>query len=114
MKHFFSAFAPASGTAPGTWKLPPGRAMTLSHPEPGLLEVVDGAVWATFDGPHAGPPNDLGDHFVPAGDRLWVPAGQRLVVESWRADAPALLNWQPRAQPVPARAAPVNAGCGAT
>jgi hypothetical protein len=113
MKHLFSAFGRTSGTAPGTWKLPPGRAVTLSHPEPGMLEVVYGQVWATFDGPHAGPPNDLGDHVVHAGDRLWIPAGQRLVVESWRADAPAFLNWQPRARSAPARAAPVNATCSA-
>lgn len=113
MKHLFSAFAPASGTAPGTWKLPPGRALTLSPDEPGSLEVVYGAVWATFDGPHAGPANDLGDHVVHAGERLWLPAGRHLVVESWRADAPAFLNWRPRASSAPLSAAPVKAVCSA-
>jgi hypothetical protein len=103
MKHLFADPAPASGAAAtGTWKLPPGRAVTLSPREPGLLEVVYGEVWATFDGPHEGPLNDLGDHVVRAGDRLWIPAGQHLVVESWRSDAPAFL----RLDPVPANGAP--------
>ena len=113
MKHLFSDSAKAgSEAATGTWKLPPGRAVTLSPREPELLEVVYGEVWATFDGPHAGPLNDLGDHVVRAGDRLWIPAGQHLVVESWRSDAPAFLRLAPvpspavRRQAAPARAAP--------
>jgi hypothetical protein len=98
MKQLFSQSG--DHLVPGTWKLAPGRAMTLSPHEPGLLEVVYGEVWATFDGPHSGPPNDLGDHVVRAGERLCIPAGQHLVVESWRAEAPAFLNWDPSRSPV--------------
>lgn len=112
MKHLFSDSAQASReAATGTWKLLPGRAVTLSPREPGLLEVVYGEVWATFDGPHEGPPNDLGDHVVRAGGRLEIPAGKHLVVESWRADAPAFLRLSAvpapaiRPQAAPARAA---------
>lgn len=94
---------PAPAPVPGTWKLPAGHAMTLSPREPGLLEVVYGEVWATFDGPHAGPLNDWGDRVVRAGDRLWLHAGQHLVVESWRKDAPAFFNWEPRAPDTDAR-----------
>ncbi len=112
MKHLFFAATRSSGQpAPGTWKLPAGRAMTLSPREAGVLQVVYGEVWATFDGPHEGPLNDWGDHVVRAGERLRVPPGRRLVVESWRADAPAFLSWEPerssaRSTPAaPARAA---------
>lgn len=97
--------------APGTWKLRPGHAMTLSPREPGLLEVVYGEVWATFDGPHNGPPNNLGDHVVRAGERLWLAAGQNLVVESWRNDAPAFFSWDPAQIAVAAPQTVAGASC---
>jgi hypothetical protein len=80
---------------PGTWKLAAGRAITLEPRESGVLRVAHGQIWATFDGPHAGPLNDLGDHVVGAGERLPLRAGQRLVVEAWNAAAPAYFNWDP-------------------
>ena len=74
---------PASDLAlPGTWKLRAGRAITLEPREQGVLRVAHGGMWVTFDGPHAGPRNDLGDHFVAAGGALRVAPGQRLVIES--------------------------------
>ncbi len=84
-------------TAPlsGTWQLPGGQAITLQLREDGLLRVTRGRLWATFDGPHAGPPNDLGDHFIGPHEQLRVHAGQRLVAEAWTDGAPACFMWDP-------------------
>lgn len=89
-----------SATLPGTWKLAGGRAITLRPREAGILRVAHGQVWATFDGPHGGPPTDLGDHVIGAGDELKVRAGQRLVVEAWSATTPAYFSWDPLPLPV--------------
>jgi hypothetical protein len=80
---------------PGTWRLAAGRAITLQPREAGILRVAHGQLWATFDGPHAGPPNDLGDRFVGVGEHLRLRAGQRLVVEARHAKAPAYFSWDP-------------------
>jgi hypothetical protein len=86
---------------PGTWKLAAGRAITLEPSEPGVLRVAHGQLWATYDGPHSGPLNDLGDRIVGVGERLSLRAGQRLVVEAWDTGAPAYFSWDP----LPARVA---------
>lgn len=96
--------SPSSPAVPGSWKLGPGRAMTLLPREPGVLRVAQGQLWATFDGPHGGPPNDLGDHVLGAGEQLRLRSGQRLVLESWNARAAAYFSWDPIAEP--ARSAP--------
>jgi hypothetical protein len=88
---------------PGTWKLAPGRAITLEPREAGTLKVAHGQIWATYDGPHAGPRNDLGDHIVGVGGQLRLRAGQRMVVEAWNDRAPAYFSWDPL--PVQVRAA---------
>ncbi|HXD42902.1 MAG TPA: DUF2917 domain-containing protein [Ramlibacter sp.] len=85
----------ATPALPGTWKLPVGRAITFQPREPGVLRVAHGQLWATFDGPHAGPLNDLGDHVVGAGGQLRVCAGQRLVVEAWNTKAATYFSWEP-------------------
>lgn len=108
LQHLDPAQSPGR-PAPGAWKLAPGRALTLSPRQAGALRVVYGEVWATFDGPHSGPPNDLGDRVVRAGERLCVKAGQHVVVESWRADAPAFFSWDPAQSPA---AAPRAMGAG--
>jgi hypothetical protein len=77
----------------GTWKLAPGRAMTLEPRENGLLRVLSGRVWVTCDGPHEGALNDLGDHILDAGDLLRLCAGKRWVVEAWTGAMPAHFNW---------------------
>ena len=87
-----SSTAPA---LPGTWKLAGGQAITLQPREAGILRVAHGQLWATFDGPHGGPLNDLGDHVVGAGEPLRLRAGQRLVVEAWDAQAPTYFSWDP-------------------
>jgi hypothetical protein len=85
---------------PGTWKLGAGRAITLRPKEDGVLRIAHGRLWATFDGPHGGPPNDQGDEILGVGDQLRLRAGQRLVVEAWDARAPAYFSWDPVPQAV--------------
>ncbi len=87
-----SSAAPA---LPGTWQLAPGRAITLRPREAGVLRVAYGQLWVTFDGPHGGPPNDLGDHVLGIGERLRLACGQRLVAEAWDAHGPAYFSWDP-------------------
>jgi hypothetical protein len=85
----------AAPALPGTWKLPAGEAITFQPREAGVLRVAHGQLWATFDGPHAGPLNDLGDHVIGAGERLRLCTGQRLVVEAWNTQAAAYFTWDP-------------------
>lgn len=92
---FRSSPSSAAPALPGTWKLRGGRAITLQPREAGVLRVAHGSLWATFDGPHGGPPNDQGDHFVEVGDTVRIGAGQRVVVESWDSGAPAYFSWDP-------------------
>jgi hypothetical protein len=91
--------SPTASQLPGTWKLAAGRAITLQPREAGLLRVAHGRVWATFDGPHAGPRNDLGDHVLGAGERLVLRADQRLVIEAGTGEAPAYFSWDPAPAP---------------
>jgi hypothetical protein len=99
------SLAPSSAPAslPGTWKLAAGRAITLEPPEDGSMRVAHGCIWATYDGPHYGASNDFGDFVVGAGDRLWVRAGQRLVIQSWERQAPAYFSWDPVVETRPVR-----------
>lgn len=90
-----SASAPA---LPGTWKLAAGRAITLEPREPGTLKVAHGLVWATYDGPHTGALNDLGDHVIGVGEQLPLRPGQRLVVEATNGGHPAYFSWDPLPQ----------------
>ncbi|MES2785654.1 MAG: DUF2917 domain-containing protein [Pseudomonadota bacterium] len=82
---------------PGTWKLAPGRAITLQPREEGTFKVAHGEVWVTRDGPHHGAGNQSGDYFVAAGQTLRVRAGERLVLESsnWTQRAPSYFSWEP-------------------
>jgi len=90
---------------PGAWKLAAGRAMSLRPREAGVLRVAQGRIWATFDGPHRGPLNDLGDQILDPGDVLRLRGGQGLVIEAWDAQAPAFFSWDWLPDPTP-RAAP--------
>ena len=73
----------------GSWVLPAGRAITLDVTDASALAITQGRVWATFDGPHQGPANDLGDVILNAGERLPLHAGQRVVIEPWSAGGSA-------------------------
>ncbi len=90
-----SASSPA---LPGTWKLAAGRAITLEPREAGTLKVAHGQLWATYDGPHTGPLNDLGDHVIGVGQQLRLRPGQRLVIEASNGRAPAYFSWDPLPQ----------------
>jgi hypothetical protein len=94
-----SSSAPA---LPGTWKLIAGRAITLEPREAGTLKVAHGQLWATYDGPHSGPLNDLGDHVVGVGEQLRLRRGQRMVIEAANGKHPAYFSWEP--SPLPAAA----------
>lgn len=67
----------------GSWVLPPGQAVTLQSADDSALQVTQGRIWATLDGPHSGPANDLGDVVLQAGERLALRAGQRVVIEAF-------------------------------
>jgi hypothetical protein len=92
----------AAAALPGTWKLAAGRAITLEPREAGIVKVAHGQIWATYDGPHGGPLNDLGDHVIGVGGQLRLRPGQRMVIEAWNGPSPAYFSWDPL--PVPARA----------
>ena len=89
---------------PGTWRLEPARAVTLRPREDGVLRIAHGGVWVTFDGPHGGPLNDLGDRVLGAGEQLRVRAGRRVVLESVDRAVPAYFSWDFSMAPEPVRA----------
>jgi|GEM_PF-1231934 len=83
------------------WMLAPGRALHFLADRAVQVQVTQGRVWATLDGPHAGAPNDLGDLFLEAGTPLTLRPGQRLLVESFGGashDAASRLVWTPAPQ----------------
>ncbi len=67
----------------GSWHLRRGHAVHLRGKEAAVLRINAGRVWATLDGPHSGPANDLGDRVLAAGEHLTLPAGQGVVIEPW-------------------------------
>ncbi|MES2938309.1 MAG: DUF2917 domain-containing protein [Pseudomonadota bacterium] len=87
--------ATAAPSLPGTWKLGAGRAISLQPAQDGALRIAHGCVWATFDGPHGGPANDLGDYVVGSGTTMQVHANQRLVLQAWDDQRPAYFSWEP-------------------
>ena len=108
----------------GSWKLAGGCAVTLRDDRAAVLRITHGSVWATVDGPHAGPANNQGDLFLKEGERLRLRPGQRVVIEPWRSSTPCAssvsesvyFSWDPapQATPLPRNAgASVNAGAPA-
>jgi hypothetical protein len=71
----------------GTRLLPPGQALRLPRPG-GELTVLRGRLWLTRD-------NDLGDHFIEAGQRVWLDAGENAVIEAAGRHRGATLHWEP-------------------
>ncbi len=82
-----SATSDVAALEQGVRILEPHHALTLKSAHPGVVRIVHGRAWATFDGPHCGPANDLGDRVLLEGDELHVRAGQRLVIEPWERSA---------------------------
>lgn len=88
----------------GPWRLSPGRALSVRSARTGLLRVVRGGVWATFDGPHPGPGNDRGDYVLEAGQMIMLRPGERLVLEPAGTTQEAQIEWRPVADAVAAQA----------
>jgi hypothetical protein len=84
-------------SVPGFWKLAPGRVLSLQPLQTDLLRVAQGQVWVTLDVEHQGAGNELGDHFLRAGEQLAVKSGQHLVLEPFaHADQQAVFfEWTP-------------------
>ena len=75
--------APTGSRQTGLRMLASGRALRLHARDRSVLRVVQGRLWATFDGPHQGAPNDLGDRFLGAGECLELFPGRNLLIEAW-------------------------------
>jgi len=71
----------------GTRLLAPGQALRLPRAG-GELTVLRGRLWLTRN-------NDLGDHFIEAGQRVWLDAGENAVVEAAGRQQGASLHWEP-------------------
>ena len=87
----------AAGLA-GRWTLAPGRALSLRTRTEGTLRILAGHAWVTLDARPRGPSDELGDHFLHAGQTMVVRAGSHLVFESMDQD-PIHFDWQPHEVP---------------
>ena len=103
MTSHFAPSVPASSpsgwgaVATGGWTLASARAVALRPHKASTLVVQQGQVWVTLTGPHAGHGNERGDVFLQTGETLYVPAGQRVVLESLGkpGDGPVCFDWAP-------------------
>jgi hypothetical protein len=100
-------------TQPGFWPLASGKALGLRASCASVLRIASGRVWATFDGPHAGAPNDQGDLALGAGEALPVAAGKHLVIEPMDRCAAEPVYFSFDAAP-PASAQETRDACAAT
>lgn len=64
----------------GAWQLQAGQATTLQARDAHVLSVRQGRLWVTLDATASWGSEDL---VIGPGERLQVPAGQRLVMEPW-------------------------------
>ena len=60
--------------------------LRLQAQKAGWLTVDIGQVWLTRSG-------DFSDHVLASGERLYLGRGEQVLVEPWRAGAPARLGW---------------------
>ena len=75
----------------GAWQLQAGQAATLQAREAHVLSVRQGRLWVTLDATASWGSEDL---VIGPGERLQVPAGQRLVMEPWDSFG-ATWSWDP-------------------
>ena len=103
--HPVTALTPrcAEPALPGTWKLAPGKAITLEPRDSGILKVAHGRLWVTREGPHTGHLNESGDQILGVGEQLQLKPGQRVVVEPWNEGCPSYFSWDPLLAAAPAR-----------
>ncbi|MBL8336697.1 MAG: DUF2917 domain-containing protein [Rhodoferax sp.] len=101
--------SPLGGMLPEYWKLVPDRAVTLCPDGAGVLEVSQGRVWVTTQGPHQGPANDWGDRVLRRGEQLHLAPGQQVVLEAYgeAVNEAAFFHWEP-AGAAPSRAPAVG------
>lgn len=99
--------APADRPSAGWWHLAPRHAVSLLPKAPCVLRIAQGRVWVTT-GAHLGGGDqpDSGDVVLHAGDELAVPAGARLVMESWPVQPGEVVRFD-FSEPVAAWAAPL-------
>lgn len=90
----------------GDCLLPAGRAVTLRARQAGVLRIVQGRVWITFDHADRDGRVQAGDHFLGAGEALRLSAGDTVVMESWTGGGGSITCFKPepasavRAMPV--------------
>ncbi|WP_423456755.1 DUF2917 domain-containing protein [Ottowia sp. VDI28] len=97
---------PLSARTSGAWTLAAGRAIAMRPRQNGEILIINGAVWATLDGPHEGlESGPLGDLYLQAGERLRLIAGRQVVLEPFvpRGARPQLasavkFDWVPSPQ----------------
>ncbi len=79
---------------PGTWQLAPRRAISLMPRQASQILIVQGCAWITWESKAGGTPSVGQDVFLSAGQRLDVPAGVRLVMESSVAGQVVDFDWR--------------------
>ena len=88
-QHFKKQMMKTSTLHGGTRLLAPGQALRLPRAG-GELTVLRGRLWLTRN-------HDLGDHFIEAGQRVWLDAGENAVIEAAgkQRRQSASLHWDP-------------------
>lgn len=81
--HPFSLMASRRAAAPVQGTLAAGRTLSLQADADVRVQVTQGRLWLTLDGPGHGALDGLGDWFLGAGQEFTVPAGRRAVIEPW-------------------------------
>ncbi len=103
LAHPCAACRPVART--GAFTLQAGQALSLKPSAPSQLRIAQGCAWVTL-------PSQPGDHFLQAGDVLWVDAWDALVMETWRMPQGQTLyfDWDPVPMHIPAASAVVHRG----
>ena len=85
----FSLIAPRRAASPAHCALAPREALSLQPTADVRVQVTQGQLWLTLDGPgHGGLPG-LGDWFLGAGQDFVIPAGRLAVIEPWASGVEA-------------------------
>jgi hypothetical protein len=66
--------------ASGAWQVDAGRVLRLRPREDAHLRACRGSLWVTFDAEPSGALDESGDHFIHAGQKIAVKAGQVVVI----------------------------------
>jgi hypothetical protein len=78
----------------GTWRLAPGRAMSLWPRRTSQILIVQGSAWITWSGTLSLAGLSGSDHFLQAGQMMDVPAGAHLVMEPRHSDQGVHFDWR--------------------